>query len=127
MNLPFGRKCDCGFWAGLVAIAGAFLIVVALVWAMKHYTAPEPLGADRADFRRKALADLRNAEQEALDNYGWQDQTRGVVRVPITEAMRMAEAAWGSDPAAARSNLISREEKAIAPLPKAPPKASEFE
>jgi hypothetical protein len=127
LNLPGGRKCDCAFWGSLVAIVGAFLIVGALVWAMRHYTAPAPLGEDRADFRRKALADTRNAEQEALNNYGWQDQTRGVVRIPIEEAMKLAEAKWGSDPGAARTNLISREEKAIAPLPKAPPKPSAFE
>ena len=127
MNSSSCKKCDCVFWAYLVAIAGAFLIVAGLVWAMRYYTAPAPLGEDRADFRRKALAEIRNANEEALNNYGWQDQTRGIVRLPVAQAMKMVELQWGNDPAAARSNLISRVEKATAPLPKVPPKPSAFE
>ncbi len=93
---------------------------------MRSYTHPEPLGEDRAAFRRKNLAEIRAANAEALTSYGWQDQTRGVVRLPIAEAMKMVEQAW-QKPDAARSNLIARVEKATAPLPKAPEKPSQFE
>ena len=45
--------------AYLLAVLGAFLIVAGLVWAMRHYTQPPPLGEDRAAVRAKALAEIR--------------------------------------------------------------------
>lgn len=93
---------------------------------MRVYTRTAPLGEERADFRRKNLAEIRAANAEALTSYGWQDQTRGIVRLPIAEAMKMVETAW-QNPSAARSNLNARAEKATAPLPKAPEKPSIFE
>jgi hypothetical protein len=121
-------KCDCAAVAATsAAVIGAFLIVTALVCTLRYYTRPEPLGEDRAAVRRKTLAEVRTSNAEVLNNYAWQDQSRGVVRLPIEEALRLAESAWHSDPAAARSNLIARAEKAFAPLPKAPEKPSQFE
>ncbi|MGH9614286.1 MAG: hypothetical protein ACRD4P_14530 [Bryobacteraceae bacterium] len=114
-------------WPYVVAVLGAFLIVGALVRAMIHYTQPAPLGEDRALVRAKALADIRGAEAEALEYPGWVDQGKGVVRLPIEEAMKLVERDWSRDPAAARSNLIARVEKATALPPKAPEKPSPFE
>ncbi len=107
--------------AYLAAIVGAFLIVAALVWAMRHYTQPPPLGQDRVAVRKKALAELRQTEASELGSYGWVDQAKGVVRLPISEAMKLALREW-QNPAAARSNLIARVEKATAAPP--PPKAA---
>ena len=76
--------------------------------------------------RKKALADLRAAEASELDSYGWVDQAKGVVRLPIAEAMKLALRDW-QNPAAARSNLIARVEKATAVPPPAPAKPSPFE
>jgi hypothetical protein len=112
-------------WA--IGILGSFLIVAALVWAMQRYNQPAPLGAERAAERAKALGELRALEAEALQNPGWIDQGKGIVRLPIEEAMRLVEREWGQNPAAARSNLIARVEKATAPPPKAPEKPSQFE
>lgn len=111
------------YFAGTV---GTFLIVAALVWAMVHYTQPPP-AEDRAAVRAKALAELRAAEAEALNNPGWIDQGKGIVRLPIEQAMKLAVAEWGQNPGAARSNLIARVEKATAAPPKAPEKPSPFE
>ena len=113
--------------AYIIGILGSFLIVAGLVWAMLHYTQPAPLGEDRAVVRAKALADLRAAETEALNNAAWLDQPKGIVRLRIDDAMRMVEQEWGRNPSAARSNLISRVEKATALPPKAPEKPSQFE
>jgi hypothetical protein len=110
-----------------VGILGAFLIVAALVWAMRLYTQPPPLTEDRAAVRARALAELRAAEAEALRSPAWLDQGKGLVRLPIAEAMRIVERDWGQNPAAARSNLIARVEKATALPPKAPEKPSAFE
>jgi hypothetical protein len=112
--------------AYLVGILGSFLIVAALVWAMQRYTQPPPLGEDRVAVRKKALADLRAAEASELENYGWVDPTKGVVRLPIAEAMKLTLREW-QNPAAARSNLIARVEKATAVPPPAPAKPSPFE
>ena len=112
--------------AYLVGILGSLLIVAALVWAMQRYTQPPPLGEDRVAQRRKALADLRAAEATELESYGWVDQAKGVARLPIAEAMKLALRDW-QNPAAARSNLIARVEKATAVPPAAPAKPSPFE
>ena len=112
--------------AYLAGILGSLLIVAALVWAMQRYTQPPPLGEDRVAVRKKALADLRAAEAIELENYGWIDQAKGVVRLPIAEAMKLALRDW-QNPAAARSNLIARVEKATAVPPAAPAKPSAFE
>jgi hypothetical protein len=114
-------------WPYVIAVLGAFLIVAALVRAMVHYTQPAPLGEDRAAVRAKALSELRAAEADAMEHPGWVDQSKGVVRLPVEEAMKLVERDWGQDPAAARSNLISRVEKATALPPKAPEKPSQFE
>ncbi|SPE51488.1 conserved hypothetical protein [Verrucomicrobia bacterium] len=109
-----------------LTILGTFLIVAGLVWAMRHYAQPPPLGEDRAAFRAKALSELRGAEAEALHNTGWMDPTKGIVRLRIEDAMKLVEREW-QNPAAARSNLIARVEKATAAPPKAPEKPSPFE
>jgi len=76
--------------------------------------------------RAKALADLRAAEADALNNVGWVDQGKGVVRLPIAEAMKLVERKW-QNPPEARKDLIARVEKATALPPKAPEKPSAFE
>ncbi len=116
------RKCNgpavCAY---SVAVIGSFLIVAGLVWLMNVYTRPEPLGEDRAAVRRKALADVRTADAEALNNpnYVWQDQTKGIVRLPIEKAKDLSLQLW-QNPAAARANLIARAEKAFY-VPPPPP------
>jgi uncharacterized protein YdaU (DUF1376 family) len=110
-----------------LAVLGAFLIVAGLVWAMRHYTASPPLNAGRAAERAKALVELRAAEAEALSTTAWLDKPKGLVRLRIEDAMRLVEEQWGQNPAAARSNLITRVEKATAPPPRAPEKPSAFE
>ena len=120
-------KCCCGAPAYVTGVLGAFLIVAALVWAMRCYTTPASLNAARAAERAKALVELRAAEVEALATPAWIDPAKGIVRLPIEEAKKRVEHDWGRNPAAARSNLIARVEKATALPPKAPAKPSEFE
>ena len=120
---PAGDRTSLAY---LAAILGSFLIVAALVWAMRHYTQPPPLNAERIAVRKKALADMRAAEATELGSYGWVDPTKGVVRLPIAEAMKLALREW-QNPAAARSNLIARVEKATATPPPPPAKPNPFE
>ena len=116
-------------WTGLAYVIGTLgscLIIAALIWAMQRYTQPPPLGEDRVALRKKALADLRAAEASELGTYGWVDPAKGIVRLPIGEAMKLALREW-QNPASARSNLIARVQKATAVPPPAPAKPSEFE
>ncbi len=108
------------------AVVIVCLIFAGLVWKMRQYTTPPPLNAVRAAERAKALADLRAEEAIALNNVGWVDQAKGVVRLPIADAVKLAEQQW-QNPAKARADLIARVEKATALPPKAPEKPSQFE
>ena len=123
-NCNWDRAKATAWAAGIV---GAFLIFGALVWAMWHYTKPAPLGEDRVAIRKKAITEMRAAEAEQLNNYGWVDPVKGIVRLPIAEAMRLS-LQQSKNPSAARSNLLARVEKAFPPPPpKAPEKPSAYE
>src|SRR6266545_6039588 len=99
-----------------VGILGTFLIVALLVLAMRHYTQPTPVGANRVEERHKFLQDQRAADAKALTEYDWVDKDKGIVRLPVQRALELTLQEW-QDPAAARSNLISRVEKATAAPP----------
>jgi hypothetical protein len=116
------KKCACGATCAYsVAVIGAFFIVAGLVWVMRVYTQPAPLGEDRATVRRKTLADVRNSDAEVLNNpsYVWQDQSKGIVRLPLKSAIELSLQLW-QNPASARSNLVARAEKAFY-VPPPPP------
>jgi hypothetical protein len=112
--------------ASFLGVLGAFLVVGALVWAMRHYTRPPAPNQARVEERKTALAELRAAEAEALHNYGWVDQGKGLVRLKEDRAMELTVAEY-QNPAGARTNLVARAEKAAAPPPKAPEKPSQYE
>jgi len=127
MNAPEASNNSRGTaWPTMVAVVGALLIFTLLVFETRKYTQPPPVDEGRASARAKALSELRGAEADALSTVGWVDQTKGIVRLPIAEAMKLVEREW-QNPAQARSNLIARVEKATALPPKAPEKPSPFE
>ena len=120
------KKC-CGKSCSVtVAVVIACLIFAGLVWKMRQYTTPVSLGAERAAERSKALVELRAAETDALNNVGWIDQSKGVVRLPIADAIKLAEQQW-QNPAQARALMNDRVEKAFYVPPPPPPKPSAFE
>ena len=108
------------------AVVIVCLIFAGLVWKMREYTTPAPLAAARAKERQDALDKLRAEEAIALNSVGWVDQAKGVVRLPIADAVKLAEQQW-QNPAKARADLIARVEKATALPPKAPEKPSQLE
>jgi hypothetical protein len=93
---------------------------------MYRYTHPAPITQNRIAERKKALAEIRSAEAESLNHYGWVDQAKGIVRLPIDRAMELMLQEY-QNPAAARSNLVARADKASAPPPKAPEQPSKYE
>ncbi len=57
-----------------------------LATAQEHRLPPEP----RLQVSpREDLRELRAHEDEVLNGYGWADRAKGVVRIPITEAMKL--------------------------------------
>ena len=116
-------------FALIVAVAGTFLIIAALVYIMRLYTAPPPMDQARIQERKKFLAEIQAGNVDALDNYGWVDQGKGLVRLKITNAMDLTIREY-QNPRAARSNLAARADKAFAPPPpppKVPEKANPYE
>jgi len=111
-----------------IAILGAILIVAFLDHELKKRTQAPPIDAGRAEERANDLAEIRNAEDDALNNAGWVDPTKGVVRLRIEDAKSLMIETWGTNAAAGRSNLLDRVAKANPPPPPAAPQPkSEFE
>ena len=122
MNSP-EKKCNWLLSAWSITVLGSLLIVAGLVWIMNDFTRPAPLTEDRAAMRRKTLAEVRNAEGEVLNNknYVWQDQSKGIVRIPIDQAMEQTIRMW-QKPVEARTNVFARTAKAFFVPPPAPNK-----
>jgi Flp pilus assembly protein TadB len=111
----------------VIAAVGALLIVGALVWIMVRVTRPEAVGAARAEERRKALIQTRNEETQVLNRYDRQGATPDFVRMKIDDAMKLTVREY-QNPAAARSNLVARADKAGTPPPPPPaPPPSKYE
>lgn len=107
-----------------ILIAAVLFAVLAMV--VKLSVSAPAIDADRGAAIASALFEIRTNETALLNNVGWVDQQRGIVRLPIDDAMKIAAQEW-QNPAQARADLISRQEKASAPAPAAPPKPSPFE
>ena len=116
----------CQKTASFVGILGAFLVVGVLVYAMKHYTQPAPLNQARIEERKKALSEIHGEEAKGLNTYEVTDAGKGLVRLKIDRAMELTIEDY-KNPAAARSGLIARAEKAAAAPPKAPEAPNKFE
>jgi hypothetical protein len=84
------------------------------------------IDADRYTTISSMLVNIRSNEVVSLNNPGWVDKQRGIVRLPIDTALQIAVEEW-QNPAKARADLLERSEKATAPLPKVPAKPSQFE
>jgi hypothetical protein len=111
--------------AAIAFIAGSVIFTV-LVVAVKLLVDVPAIDADRGAVISKALFEIRTNEVASLDNIGWADESRGIVRLPIETAIQIAAQEW-RNPAAARADLTARAEKASAPAPAAKPKPNPFE
>jgi hypothetical protein len=114
MNEP--SKSDVKLIVNVVSVLGTFFILAGLIYLMYHYTRTGEVDRARWAERTKNLAELRAANQEQLENYGWIDQKQDRVRLPVARAMELTVSEW-QNPAAGRSNLLARLEKALPPLP----------
>lgn len=122
MNIPTINRAS-GAAIGLILVSVIFAM---LAVALKLFVSVPAIDDDRAAVLAKALAEIRVTENASLNNAGWIDQSRGIVRLPIETAVQLAAQAW-LNPASARADLTARAEKAAALAPKAPEKPSAFE
>lgn len=104
----------------------ASMIFIALVIVVKFSVHAPAIDADRAAAISQALFEIHTNEAALLNNAGWIDQSRGIVRLPIASAMKIAASEW-QNPAQARADLIARQEKASAPAPVKPAAPNPFD
>jgi len=80
-----------GFFLTAIAVVGGFLIfVLILVIAyLPNKAAPLPEGTKTPEERAAILRELRAKEVAGATTYGWLDQPKGVVRIPIERAMQL--------------------------------------
>lgn len=80
-----------GSWVTVAAAVGGFAIFALILFIAYLPKKPDPLpdGVRTPAQRKSALADLRAKEKAAATSYGWVDQTAGVVRIPIDEAVKL--------------------------------------
>lgn len=98
-------KAVFAFGVGLMIAGG---IILFLVWLLFGYFTSREAGSRTREFPlaaeqqnrlppeprlqtnpRQDLIDLRASEDAILNTYGWVDKTGGVVRIPISEAMKL--------------------------------------
>ncbi len=89
----------------------AVILFVALAVAVKFCISVPAIDADRAADRSKALAEIQVAEEKSLNTLEVTDSQRGIVRLPVETAMKLAVEKW-PNPAAARADLAARVAKA---------------
>lgn len=98
----------------VVSILAVLLIGYILVHAMRAYVATPKVNANRATERAAGLAEVRaTAEKELHGDPVYINKPNNVVRLPIDRAMQLV-IEEGKNPAAFRSNFLSRVEKATA-------------
>ena len=105
---------------GEFALAGVLLAGVGLlVWWLAQRNQSPALDAARAQVRRGTLAALRAENEQALATYSLIDPTRGTWRLPVGRATELV-LQFSQNPAAGRSNLLSRLDRATAKPPEKP-------
>lgn len=87
------------FWLSLIAVLGCFALFIAVVFvAYLPPNSEDSSGQTEVVQERLArLEEMRAKEATAADSYGWVNQPKGVVRIPVERAMTLfvARAAKG--------------------------------
>jgi hypothetical protein len=104
-------------WVYAVVIALSFLLMAWIVRGMYRTDNPGRVNSRRAEERIKARRELEAAFTAELNNRAALDKARGIERIPIQQAMEMVVRDW-ENPAAGRSNLLGRLQRASTPAEK---------
>lgn len=99
-------------WIGVLLLFAFFgLVALVVVGASPRGTKYEK---KRAQARAEKLKTMREQTTSALTSYGWVDKTKGVVRIPINDAMKLTVAEL-SQKKPAPANAIAAEAASPAP------------
>ncbi|HEY3761033.1 MAG TPA: hypothetical protein VGN23_04740 [Verrucomicrobiae bacterium] len=112
--------------AAAIGFIIASFVFLTLVVVVKFTVNVPAIDADRTGTIANELMMIRSNEVVSLNNPGWVDKQRGIVRLPIDTALQISVEEW-QNPAQARADLIARSKRATAPVQAAPAKPSIFE
>lgn len=70
-------------------ILGTFLLFLLIVFIAYLPNRPGPVDTQQVEDRKAKLADYRAKVDKDIDSYGWVNQPKGVVRIPVSEAMKL--------------------------------------
>jgi len=74
----------------ILAIFAIFAIILTIAYLPQRATLPTYSTSDTTPAQRAAtLAEVRAKEKSAATTYGWVDQTKGIVRLPIDRAVEL--------------------------------------
>jgi FtsZ-interacting cell division protein ZipA len=109
-------------WIGVLLLFGFFgLVALVVVGASPRGTNYEK---KRAKARTEKLEAMHDQTNNALTTYGWVDKTKGVVRIPINDAMKLTVAELSQKKPAPANPIATTEAQSPAPQsPTAPPTA----
>ena len=116
VNNNSSSKC-CRTTLTVVVIVATFLLMAFLVKQMVKITAPQAVGVARANERAVEGAKIRAEGAEKARTWGLVDPTRGIVRLPVDEAVKLTLQGY-QKPAAFKADLAARLEKASVAPPK---------
>lgn len=71
------------------AIFGFFVMGILAVFVRMTFHSDESYEDQRRDLRLDRLTKLQKEDRETLARYGWADKAKGVVHIPIEEAMTL--------------------------------------
>ena len=79
------------FGLTLVAAIGGFVIFVVILLVAYLPKQPAPLGdgVKTPEQRKASLAELHAHEAKVATSYGWVDQSKGVVQLPLDRAIEL--------------------------------------
>ena len=111
-NSPRCRTC-----LTIVVCVATFLLMTFLVRQMIKITTPAPVGVARATERAVEGAKIRAEGVEKAKAWGYVDPTRGIVRLPVEDAVKLTLQGY-QKPTAFKADLAARLEKASVAPPK---------
>src|SRR5690606_168995 len=84
-------KSGSSFGATLIATIGGFAIfaIILVVAYLPNKVAFAGDGVKTPEERKAALAELRGKDHTTATTYGWVDQEKGVVRLPLDRAIEL--------------------------------------
>ncbi len=73
----------------VVGILGAIFMFAFIILIAYLPTRPEPVDQALIDRRLATLAEVNSEQHDLATTYGWVDQSKGIVRIPIERAMEL--------------------------------------